>query len=65
VRGWIGADRSVPPGSRREREREGAHARSLLTGGVYLSGDAGARVAWFRWIGPNGLLLVLLFLGNF
>ena len=40
-----GADRSAPLGS--EREREGAHERELpLTGGVRLSGGAGARPGW-------------------
>lgn len=43
MRGRIGADRPVPPGSR--REGEGARARSSLTGGVHLSGDAGARAS--------------------
>ena len=40
-----GADRSAPLGS--EREREGAHEGELpLTGGVRLSGGAGARPGW-------------------
>jgi hypothetical protein len=36
-----GADRSAPLGS--EREKEGAHERLVPTGGVRLSGAAGAR----------------------
>jgi hypothetical protein len=54
------ADRSAPPGS--EREREGAHEGELsLTGGVRLSGGAGA---WARGLaGPAGLLSPLLFSG--
>jgi hypothetical protein len=40
-----GADRLAPPGS--EREREGAHeGEPPLTGGVCLSGIAGARSGW-------------------
>jgi hypothetical protein len=40
-----GADRSAPLGS--ERERESAQERGLpLTGGVRLSGGAGARPGW-------------------
>jgi hypothetical protein len=42
-----GADRSAPLGS--ERERESAHERGLpLTGGVRLSGGAGARPGWSK-----------------
>jgi hypothetical protein len=41
----IGADRSAPLGS--EREREGAREGELaLTGGVRLSGGADARPGW-------------------
>jgi hypothetical protein len=40
-----GADKSAPSGS--EREREGAReGELLLTGGVRLSGGAGARPGW-------------------
>jgi hypothetical protein len=51
VRERIGADRPVPPGSRRERGRESARA---LTGGVHLSGNACARagltgLSWAEW----------------
>jgi hypothetical protein len=48
----IGADRLAPLGS--EREREGARERELpLTGGVRLSGGAGARPGWAElgWLG--------------
>jgi hypothetical protein len=47
------------------RVGEGARARSWLIGGVHLSGDTGARASWLGWIGPNGLLSIFLFLGNF
>jgi hypothetical protein len=43
----MGADRSAPLGSEREREREGAREGELpLTGRVRLSGDTGARPGW-------------------
>jgi hypothetical protein len=40
-----GADRLTPLGS--ERERDGAHeGEPLLTGGIRMSSDAGARPGW-------------------
>jgi hypothetical protein len=42
-------------------EGERARTRSSLRGGTHLLGDAGTRVAWLGWIGPNGLKLVFLF----
>jgi hypothetical protein len=56
------ADRSAPLGS--EREREGAHeGEPPLTGGVRLSGGAGARARGLAGLsGPAGLLSPFLFL---
>jgi hypothetical protein len=54
----IGADRSAPLGS--ERERESAQERGLpLTGGVRLSGGAGARPGWAElgWLGCRAAFL--------
>jgi hypothetical protein len=50
-----GADKSAPLGS--EREREGAREGELpLTGGVRLSGGAGARARGLAGLsGPTGL----------
>jgi hypothetical protein len=71
VRERIGADRPIPPGSRRERERECVRGRGpSLTGGVHLTGDACARLAvlsWAEWaeigfsFSPNFLMLFFLF----
>jgi hypothetical protein len=50
-----GADRSAPLGSEREREDE-RERQLLLTGGVLLSGGAGARardlagLSWAGWV---------------
>jgi hypothetical protein len=61
--GETGADRSAPLDS--EREREGARERELpLTGGVRLSGGAGARPGWAE-LGWFGLLSPFLFLWIF
>jgi hypothetical protein len=55
-----GADRSAPVGS--EREREGAREKELpLTGGVRLSGGAGARPSWAK-LGWFGLLSLFLWI---
>jgi hypothetical protein len=55
-----GADRLAPLGSK--REREGACERELpLTGGVRLSGGAGARPGWAE-LGRLGCFLLFLFL---
>jgi hypothetical protein len=48
--GEIGADKSAPLGSERERERRERVGRLVPTGGVRLSGAAGA-----RGTGPGGL----------
>jgi hypothetical protein len=57
-----GADRSAPLGS--ERERESSQERGLsLTGGVRLSGGAGA--AWLGQVGLAGLHFLFLFLWIF
>jgi hypothetical protein len=57
-----GTDRSVPLGS--EREREGAREGELPpTGGVRLSGGAGARARGLA--GPAGLLSPFSFSLNF
>jgi hypothetical protein len=60
-----GADRSAPLGS--EREREGAREGELpLTGGVRLSGGAGAGARGLAGLsGPTGLLSLFLFLWIF
>jgi hypothetical protein len=61
VRGWINADRPVPPAAG-GRDGERAHMRDRglsLTGG----GDEGARAAWLGWIGPGGLNSIFLFPG--
>src|SRR5688572_2953109 len=60
-----GADRSAPLGS--EREREGAHeGEPPLTGGVRLSGGAGARARGLAGLSePAGLLSPFLFLWIF
>ena len=60
-----GADRSAPLGS--EREREGAHeGEPPVTGGVRLSGGAGARARGLAGLsGPAGLLSPFLFLWIF
>jgi hypothetical protein len=56
-----GADRSAPLGS--EREREGAREGELpLTGGVRLSGGAGARPGWAE-LGRLGCFLLFFFSG--
>jgi hypothetical protein len=56
-----GADRSAPLGS--EREREGAREGELpLTGGVRLSGGAGARPGWAE-LGRLGCFLLYFFSG--
>jgi hypothetical protein len=59
------ADRLAPLGS--EREREGAREGELpLTGGVRLSGGAGARARGLAGLsGPTGLLSPFLFLWIF
>jgi hypothetical protein len=57
------ADRLAPLGS--EREREGAHEGELsLTGGVRLSGGAGARPGWaaFHFSFSLNFLIPFLFL---
>jgi hypothetical protein len=58
-----GTDRLAPLGS--EREREGAHEGELpLTGGVRLSGGAGAHACGLaELIGPTELLSLFLFSG--
>jgi hypothetical protein len=58
----IGANRLASLGS--EREREGARERELpLTGGVRLSGGAGARARGLAGLsGPTRLLSPFLFL---
>jgi hypothetical protein len=60
-----GADRLAPLGS--EREKEGAREGELpLTGGVRLSGGAGARARGLAGLsGPTGLLSPFLFLWIF
>jgi hypothetical protein len=60
-----GADRSAPLS--REREREGARGGELpLTGGVRLSGRAGARARSLAGLsGPTGLLSPFRFLWIF
>jgi hypothetical protein len=60
-----GADKSAPLGS--EREREGAREGELpLTGGVRLSGGAGAPARGLAGLsGPIGLLSPFLFLWIF
>jgi hypothetical protein len=58
-----GTDRSTPLGS--EREREGTlEGEPPLTGGVRLSGGAGARARGLAGLsGPTGLLSPLFFFG--
>jgi hypothetical protein len=67
VRDGIGAVRPAPPGSGRVRERKRARERAL-TGGVCLSGRAGARArAGARpagLIGPNWVFSIFLELLN-
>jgi hypothetical protein len=60
-----GADKSAPLS--REREREGTREGELsLTGGVRLSGGAGARARSLAGLsGPTGLLSPFLFLWIF
>jgi hypothetical protein len=60
-----GVDRLAPLGN--EREREGAREGELpLTGGVRLSGSAGARARGLAGLsGPTGLLSPFLFLWIF
>jgi hypothetical protein len=56
-----GADRSTPLGS--EREREGTREEELpLTGGVRLSGGAGARPGWAE-LGRLGWISLFFFSG--
>jgi hypothetical protein len=58
------ADRLAPLGS--EREREGAHEGELsLTGGVRLSGGAGARPGWAAFQFSFSLDFLIPFLFRF
>jgi hypothetical protein len=59
--GEISADKSAPLGSERERKRGERAGRLVLTGGVRLSGAAGARaragLGLVGWLGPKWLFL--------
>lgn len=65
MRGRIDANRSVPPGSGRERGRGSTCAVVADRWGSPIRRRGRTRATCLGCIGPNGLLSVFLFLGNF